>query len=191
MMNKTTLTIALFSLMLTGCSSTEKIYAKYDTGVCVVDSQAKQIVSNVTTELIPIKAPAVKVPAKPEWPEGIFFELNQAELDQQDKQQLNRYVAELKKYPESSIMVIGYADARGDRSYNDKLSLQRATHVGQYLTQQGIASHRIQTMAAGERYPIKQAGKVADYANHRRVQLLLTDFNQVNREQSNVNQRIK
>jgi hypothetical protein len=49
-----------------------------------------------------------------------------------------------------TLMIIGYADVRGPKSYNLALSKRRAEQVKNYLASQGIAADKIQIQADGK-----------------------------------------
>ena len=56
----------------------------------------------------------------------------------------------------ASLIVVGYADVRGSKEYNLKLSERRADLVKSYLVSQGIAANKVQIRAYGE---TQQLGK--------------------------------
>ncbi len=60
----------------------------------------------------------------------------------------------MKNKPNVVIMVEGHTDAVGSHRINDRLSLQRAESVKQYLLKNKISAHRIKTKGLGERKPI-------------------------------------
>lgn len=49
-----------------------------------------------------------------------------------------------------TIRLIGHTDPRGTPGYNDKLGLERAESVKQYLVSHGVAIARVQTASVGE-----------------------------------------
>lgn len=49
-----------------------------------------------------------------------------------------------------TIRLIGHTDPRGAAAYNDKLGLERAQSVQQYLVAHGVAIARVQTASVGE-----------------------------------------
>ncbi len=60
----------------------------------------------------------------------------------------------MKNKPKVRILVEGHTDSRGSYALNDRLSLQRAESVKNYLVKKGIDPDRIQTIGYGERKPI-------------------------------------
>jgi len=51
----------------------------------------------------------------------------------------------------ASLMIVGYADIRGPKTYNLKLSARRARLVKNYLVSQGIPADKIKSRAEGKR----------------------------------------
>lgn len=60
------------------------------------------------------------------------------------------FKAYLDVYPDSQLVLVGYADQRGPKQYNQKLSQRRAEAAKNFLIEQGIDAARIQTQAYGE-----------------------------------------
>jgi outer membrane protein OmpA-like peptidoglycan-associated protein len=81
----------------------------------------------------------------------IRFEFGKSELTKDARVQLGFLADLLKKYPESSYTITGYADeGTGSADVNARLSRARAESVKNCLTgEHGIASSRLQTLAAG------------------------------------------
>ena len=63
----------------------------------------------------------------------------------------------LKEFDKTLIDVEGHTDSDGADTYNQQLSLQRATSVGSYLQSHGVNGQRIVTLGAGE----SPSGRVA------------------------------
>jgi outer membrane protein OmpA-like peptidoglycan-associated protein len=69
-----------------------------------------------------------------------------------------------------SIRLIGHTDPRGTAEYNDKLGLERAERVKQYLIKHGVEGSRVSVESAGE----DTASNVpADWPKERRVEIQL------------------
>ncbi len=49
-----------------------------------------------------------------------------------------------------TIKLVGHTDPRGSESYNDKLGLERAGRVKQYLVTHGVNDNRVQVASVGE-----------------------------------------
>lgn len=59
------------------------------------------------------------------------------------RNELQRIVHTLKKYPELKVILLGYADNTGNQYINQKISSQRAEALATYLKKEGIDSQRI------------------------------------------------
>jgi sortase system peptidoglycan-associated protein len=66
------------------------------------------------------------------------------------KSQLNSLAAILSSYPQLKVKVTGYADNRGDSSYNKNLSEQRAEAVKRYLEENMVKPSQISISGEGE-----------------------------------------
>jgi peptidoglycan-associated lipoprotein len=69
-----------------------------------------------------------------------------------------------------TIKLIGHTDPRGSENYNDKLGLERAGSVRDYLVTHGVAISRVQVDTAGEDEARTTA---ADWPKDRRVEIQL------------------
>jgi sortase system peptidoglycan-associated protein len=66
------------------------------------------------------------------------------------KNQLDNLALILSTYPQLKVKVTGYADKRGDSSYNKDLSEQRALAVKQYLIKNDVSEEQISIVGRGE-----------------------------------------
>ena len=88
-------------------------------------------------------------------------------------QQLDRFVSLLNRYPNTSLLIVGHADQRGDEAGNLTLSQQRADAVAAYFVAQGIATNRLGTQAAGESNLLTQEENAAAYLLNRRTEFVI------------------
>ncbi len=58
---------------------------------------------------------------------------------------------------QDKLTVVGHADVRGPKKYNEALSERRADAVKAYLVSQGIDANRIETRAEGKEHELTQA----------------------------------
>jgi OOP family OmpA-OmpF porin len=85
---------------------------------------------------------------------NIHFQFDQYLLTQAGKNILDENIKVLKENPSVTIMVEGYASAKGPEAYNLQLSRKRAESVRHYLTQEGgISEGRISIVGYGETRP--------------------------------------
>ena len=83
----------------------------------------------------------------------IFFQINKTEIRESEAQKVREIAYYLVKYPNTRVVVTGYADAgTGNDKINDRLAAQRADAVVKALQQQyGIESSRISYDSKGSR----------------------------------------
>ena len=105
-------------------------------------------------------------------PGNITFKTASADLNAGFFQVLDSVTLVLKEFDKTLIDVEGHTDNDGYDSYNQKLSVQRASSVGSYLQSHGVNGQRIVTFGAGESRPI--ANNTSDgRQQNRRVELKL------------------
>lgn len=85
----------------------------------------------------------------------IKFAFNSYELTFSSKQKLDRVVKLLKDYPQYNLHVGGHTDSIGSDAYNDRLSINRASAVVNYIIEKGISEERLSYEGFGERYPLE------------------------------------
>lgn len=80
----------------------------------------------------------------------IEIETGSTDLSDTTKTSLEAVISFLKKYPESTITVNSYTDAKGSESINLELSQKRADNIKEYIVSQEIAEDRINSIGYGE-----------------------------------------
>ena len=101
----------------------------------------------------------------------ILFKASSSKLDAGDKKILDKLVGLLGEYETASIIIEGHASSDGSKSYNQKLSEQRAASVKAYLLEKGIANDRLSTIGYGESKPIGNNSTAKGRADNRRVNI--------------------
>ncbi len=96
------------------------------------------------------------------------FSSNQQSLRHEDIKILKQHARYLLQNPTLSMNINGHTDARGNDSYNLKLSEKRAEEVAQQLEKMGVNKSRLHILAWGESYPVTS---VKHYAENRRIEL--------------------
>lgn len=86
---------------------------------------------------------------------------------------LNSVAIVLNEYDETFINVCGHTDSVGQRSYNQRLSEQRADSVARYLAAQGIDGRRFSVRGFGETHPLATNRTPAGRASNRRVEITI------------------
>jgi len=82
----------------------------------------------------------------------VHFEFDESDIRSVDRPVLDRFASVVQSYyGNSEITIEGFADPAGSRAYNQRLSLDRANSVKQYLVQQGgLSAGQLKTVAYGE-----------------------------------------
>jgi outer membrane protein OmpA-like peptidoglycan-associated protein len=106
-------------------------------------------------------------------PGNITFKTASADLNSGFFRVLDSVSLVLKEYDKTLIDIEGHTDSDGSDSYNQQLSLERATSVGSYLNSRGVNGQRIVTYGAGEARPIASNDNAAGKQQNRRVELKL------------------
>lgn len=86
--------------------------------------------------------------------EAIQFDQSSADLNSEAVQELNSVLTFLNNYPKARIEISGHTSDEGDRNANIALSEKRAEECKRYLTKNGIASRRVQTLGFGPDKPL-------------------------------------
>lgn len=113
--------------------------------------------------------------SKNDW-EEINFEFNSAVLTD-GYPSLLRIADILKNHPEYKVKIVGNTDSIGSNRYNDRLAVQRANTVAQFLQKYGASASQISASGNGKRDPEAPNGNKLGRWVNRRVVLTVTDAN--------------
>ena len=106
-------------------------------------------------------------------PGNVTFKTASADLNSGFFQVLDSVALVLKEFDKTLIDVEGHTDSDGSDDYNQQLSMQRATSVGNYLQSHGVNNQRIATTGVGEARPIASNATADGKQQNRRVELKL------------------
>ncbi len=103
---------------------------------------------NIQTELVTINANLLLNPVpnviKLAELNTIYFDFNKYNIREDAALELDKIVNLMQNdYPDMVIRIESHTDSRGNLTYNDKLSIDRANSTYEYLISKGIASERI------------------------------------------------
>jgi OmpA-OmpF porin, OOP family len=101
---------------------------------------------------------------------NIFFDYNQASMNNESFAELDRLVELMVQNPNMKIEISGHTDSEGADAYNLKLSQDRATTVENYLLGKNISKTRVVTKGYGESKPLASNDTEAGKAQNRRVE---------------------
>jgi OOP family OmpA-OmpF porin len=103
-----------------------------------------------------------------------LFDFDKATLKAEGRQQLDELAAKITSNDKiESVRVVGHTDSTGPESYNQQLSLRRATTVRDYLSGKGVDSSLMSISGMGESSPVADNSTRAGRAKNRRVEVTL------------------
>lgn len=98
----------------------------------------------------------------------VHFAYDKYDIQDQDRDILQRQAAWLQKYPQVHVTVEGHCDERGTREYNLALGARRANAVKDYLVSLGVPSSRVDTISYGKERPMCTESNESCWAQNRR-----------------------
>jgi OOP family OmpA-OmpF porin len=104
----------------------------------------------------------------------VNFEIGKSTLLPAARTELDKLVNVMKSQSETLWRIEGHTDNTGSYSLNQRLSLERATSVANYLIQNGIDRKRLEIDGMGPDFPIADNSTVTGRAMNRRVTIQLT-----------------
>jgi len=135
-----------------------------------MDKQAEEIEKTVPDAKVERVGEGIVV----EFSSAVLFGFDQADLSADAKANLDKLVTVLNTYPDTNIEVQGHTDSKGSETYNQNLSVKRATSVSEYLVAKEITAGRIITKGFGETLPEYDNETEEGRAQNRRVEFLIT-----------------
>lgn len=103
----------------------------------------------------------------------VSFDHNSASLKPAFISTLDKLAQVIIKYDRTVVHTIGHTDSTGSESYNQELSLKRATGVTNYLAQRGVPFARLRSEGMGELAPRASNESEAGRQLNRRVEIYL------------------
>jgi outer membrane protein OmpA-like peptidoglycan-associated protein len=101
---------------------------------------------------------------------GIFFDKNKATIRPESKPVLGSAAKVLASFPSINLEISGHTSSEGDLDFNQKLSLERADSVKQWLVENGVPPERLKTRGAGPSEPIADNKTHAGRELNRRIE---------------------
>ena len=99
----------------------------------------------------------------------IFFALDEASVDAEDRATLQSQAGWLARYPQKQVTIEGHADERGTREYNLALGERRANATKNALVALGVGAERINPVSYGKERPDATGSDEDSYARNRRA----------------------
>lgn len=100
---------------------------------------------------------------------SVSFDTAKSTISDDNSVILNKVLAILNSNSNASIVLSGHTDNSGAETFNEKLSMQRAVEVKNYLVQNGIDESRLKTVGLGEMSPKASNNTIEGTALNRRV----------------------
>lgn len=100
---------------------------------------------------------------------NVLFDTGSATIKSSSHEELGKVVALLKQKPNLKVKITGHTDNIGNKSFNLKLSKDRAASVKVYLTGQGINASVITTDGMGSIEPVRSNATEEGRQENRRV----------------------
>jgi outer membrane protein OmpA-like peptidoglycan-associated protein len=99
---------------------------------------------------------------------SIYFDFESAKIKTESYPYLDAFAEYLKKHTTMRFEIIGHTDLHGTDEFNDKLSVERAKSVKDYLVNKGLDKEKFTIKGLGKRRPIvPQMGPEFDERNRR------------------------
>ncbi|EKE67508.1 peptidoglycan-associated lipoprotein Pal [Oceanibaculum indicum] len=103
----------------------------------------------------------------------IFFDFDKYNVRADQRGQVEKWAAWLKRNPSVRVTIEGHADERGTREYNLGLGERRANSVKDALVASGIDAGRLTTVSYGKERPAVLGSNEAAWAQNRRGVLVV------------------
>jgi outer membrane protein OmpA-like peptidoglycan-associated protein len=104
---------------------------------------------------------------------NVLFDSGKASIKSTSFKELDGMVTLLKSDGGQKLKIIGHTDNIGNKSFNLKLSLNRASSVKDYLVNKGIEIERIETAGLGSTSPVRSNTTAEGRQHNRRVTFTL------------------
>lgn len=104
---------------------------------------------------------------------GIYFDVASARLREESVHALEQVLTLMKRHPAARYRIEGHTDSQGAADYNQRLSVERADSVVDWLVGHGIDADRLVARGYGETRPVANNATAAGRALNRRVEIVL------------------
>jgi outer membrane protein OmpA-like peptidoglycan-associated protein len=119
-----------------------------------------------------------------EFDSAILFDVGQSTLRPSAQHDLADFAEVLKKYPDTDLTIAGHTDSTGSRQLNERLSLERADAVVEYLTLRGVATRRMIPRGYAYDHPVASNATESGRQQNRRVEVQIAANEDLRRRDS-------
>lgn len=117
-----------------------------------IDAPAKINSMSDTVDMVFYLTPIIKLKAKIE---NVYFVFDRHGLNKENAVgRADSVISFLLNNPTYNLEIYGHTDSKGTDEYNDKLSMERANEVAEYIIKKGIPKERLMVKGLGEKQPI-------------------------------------
>lgn len=120
----------------------ESTVADLNRDISVIDSDLRRLQSQSRPELLSLLQAGIEM--------DLLFRTDEHVLVDGTRSRVAQLAATLASMPDVQVQLDGFADERGDETYNRDLSARRATSIRDLLVANGVAESRIKISAHGE-----------------------------------------
>ncbi|MEQ1637648.1 MAG: peptidoglycan-associated lipoprotein Pal [Methylococcales bacterium] len=180
-LNKLALALAITSILITGCSSTDE----KDAGFTDENAAGSGVETSGTgdgslsgSELGGSNGAnglgsdgMGGASGGPNGTKTIYFMYDSSQVMEEFVPVIEAHARSLKSNPGQHIIVEGHADERGSREYNIALGEQRAKSVARMLTMQGARDSQVEVVSYGEEKPASSGHDESAWQLNRRAEL--------------------
>jgi len=106
-------------------------------------------------------------------PQDILFDVDSATVRSVLRDDLFKVADSLRRYPDTTVQVVGHTDSDGAASYNQRLSERRANAVADVLLDGGVRGGRIRAFGEGEDQPVASNLTPEGKRQNRRVEIVI------------------
>jgi outer membrane protein OmpA-like peptidoglycan-associated protein len=107
------------------------------------------------------------------FPEGLLFGFDSDEIAPAARDNLRKFAASLRKYPNTRTLIVGHTDSKGSAGYNTDLSERRALSASIFIASEGVDRSRVSTAGRGEAEPIATNASDDGRRQNRRVEIAI------------------
>ena len=164
----TTLASLSVALLLTACATKEPPAAPVMAPPPAPQAQTQQGGAPGAPPVVSSLLPGSRQDFEQNVGDRVSFDYDRSDLDQQDRDILQRQAQWLARYPAVVLVVEGHADERGTREYNLALGARRANSVKEFLSSLGVSAARLETISYGKERPMCGESTDGCWAQNRR-----------------------
>ena len=124
----------------------------YTTRTITPPAPVEKVVERIVEKIVEVPAKSEERVKGGKLRREVFFTIGKNQISQDGFNKIQEVVDSMKKYPEATVTVTGYADrGTGSAKFNDRIAARRADVVETELVNRGIARDRIVKSSKGSR----------------------------------------